>query len=352
MKTDILIIGGGLSGLSLADQLQSAGRDFVLVDARERFGGRIKTGSLGSQNYDLGPAWFWPGQPRIASLIQRMGLDAFDQFARGDLIFEDDRGQVQRGRGYASMEGSWRLKSGLSALTDALADRLPDKRKLTGTRITDLRKTAAGIIAQSARETEIEAQVVVFAAPPRLIAEVTRFEPALTQDAVLSMQAVPTWMAGQAKAVAVYETAFWRDQGLSGDAMSRVGPMVEIHDASPSDTGPYALFGFIGVPPKARQDVAALNSRIIDQFARLFGEDARSPLKLFLKDWAFDPMTATEQDQVPLHMHPRYGLPGALEDVWDGRLVFAGTEVALEFGGYLEGALEAAEIALHKLQTK
>jgi len=42
-------------------------------------------------------------------------------------------------------------------------------------------------------------------------------------------------------------------------------------------------------------------------------------------------------------------MPPALTDLWDGRLHFAGTEVAPTFGGYIEGALEAAENVLHQL---
>ena len=40
---DTLIVGAGLSGLSIASRLQAAGRDFLLVDARVRAGGRIET---------------------------------------------------------------------------------------------------------------------------------------------------------------------------------------------------------------------------------------------------------------------------------------------------------------------
>ena len=41
MKT--LIIGGGLSGLELAQMLETAGDDYLLVEGRDRFGGRILT---------------------------------------------------------------------------------------------------------------------------------------------------------------------------------------------------------------------------------------------------------------------------------------------------------------------
>ncbi len=38
-------------------------------------------------------------------------------------------------------------------------------------------------------------------------------------------------MAGHAKVVALYERPFWREQGLSGDAISHCGTLAEIHDA-------------------------------------------------------------------------------------------------------------------------
>jgi monoamine oxidase len=156
-------------------------------------------------------------------------------------------------------------------------------------------------------------------------------------------------MAGQAKAVVVYSTPFWREDGLSGDAQSRYGPMVEIHDASPARGGPYALFGFIGLPPQGRRDEGRLRKSICAQLERLFGPAAATPLELYVKDWAIDPYTSTELDKAPLYAHPTYRMPPALTDIWGGRLFFAGTEVAPEFGGYLEGALAAAEATLEAL---
>ncbi|MGB2941593.1 MAG: FAD-dependent oxidoreductase [Candidatus Macondimonas sp.] len=58
MLIDTLIIGGGLSGLALAAQLAAQGRDFLLVEARDRLGGRILTRREGAAHYDLGPTWF------------------------------------------------------------------------------------------------------------------------------------------------------------------------------------------------------------------------------------------------------------------------------------------------------
>ena len=51
----------------------------------------------------------------------------------------------------------------------------------------------------------------------------------------------------------------------------------------------------------------------------------------------------------PLYAHPTYGLPPALSGLWDDRLLMAGTEVAPQFGGFVEGALEAAENVFARL---
>ena len=55
-KMQTLIIGGGLSGLALADALQAQGHDYMLVEARDWFGGRIKTEYDETGYFDMGPA--------------------------------------------------------------------------------------------------------------------------------------------------------------------------------------------------------------------------------------------------------------------------------------------------------
>ena len=349
MKT--LIIGGGLSGLALADALETAGHDYLMVEARTRLGGRVLTHQVAGAGFDLGPAWFWPGQPRIAAMVERFGLEKFDQFSQGALCFEDAQGRVQQGKGFASMEGSWRLAGGLGRLIDALANGLDDHRVKLGTSVTSIAMDNNGCTATFANGDTATADRVVLALPPRLGAQIV-FTPALPDAALKSMQETATWMAGQAKAIALYTTPFWRAQGLSGDATSRRGPMVEIHDASPAVGGPYALFGFIGVPPQARADEEGLRAHVQAQLIRLFGPQAAAPQEVLIKDWAFDPHTATQADQAPLYAHPAYGMPTDLEGLWQGKLVFAGSEVAQTFGGYLEGALESAEAAFETLRSQ
>jgi monoamine oxidase len=93
-----------------------------------------------------------------------------------------------------------------------------------------------------------------------------------------------------------------------------------------------------------------LNAAVLAQLGRIFGPKAADPIALHIKDWAFDPHTATIADQQPPMSHPHYGLPPAMKGLWNDRLMLSGTETGHRFGGYLEGALEAAEISLARVK--
>ncbi len=358
MTPQVLIVGGGLAGLALARQLEAAGTTYRVIEARARLGGRIHGQVVASGDhsaaFDLGPAWFWPGQPRIAALVQTLGLERFDQYATGTLSYEDERGRVQRGQGY-SMEGSYRLAGGLSRLVDAIAERLPAGCIAREHRAIGIERSGGQMRTRVESQGQTEAttsDAVVLALPPRVAATTIDFGDTVSDAALQAMRRIPTWMAGHAKVVAVYERPFWREAGLSGDAASRAGPLAEIHDASPAVGGPYALFGFVGVSVAARRDREGLLAAVRAQLVRLFGAPASEPLELLLQDWAVEPETAIDLDHAPLRHHPTYGLPAQLRQLCDGKLVLGSTEVAREFGGYLEGALEAAELVAKALAKR
>jgi monoamine oxidase len=339
MTTDVAIVGGGLAGLALATLLHKARLSFELFEARSRFGGRIAVTEGPSGRVDLGPSWFWPGQPRIARLVTELGLRRFPKYASGDIVFEDAKGSVHRGMGFASMEGAFRVDGGMLGLIEGLTANLPadglhvscavDEIDSSGVRLADGRFCSA--------------RHVALAIPPRLASRLSYGLP-LPEVGQQSLAAIPTWMAGHAKFVAVYDRPFWREKGLSGDAMSRHGPLAEIHDASGADGTPAALFGFLGVPASHRRGRATeIEALALEQLARIFGPEARDPLQTALKDWACEPLTATEADQTPPTGHPAYGLPRSLVGLAEDRLHFAATETAPEMGGLMEGALTSAE---------
>lgn len=353
MTSQVLIVGGGLSGLYLADRLQRAGIDYQLVEAADRFGGRILTVTCGTADFDLGPAWFWPGQPRIAELLKRLNLVSFEQYSKGAAVFQDRSGAVQHNQGFASMQGSYRVAGGLGAVTAGLVDGLSsDRLHLSSRAIEASRRDGiiSVVIASPNGQRVITARRLVLAIPPRVAAGTIQFDPPLPDATTGCMANTATWMAGQAKVLAVYSKPYWRTEGFSGDAVSQKGPMGEIHDASPMEGGPHALFGFVGVPPQMREAHA---DQIIDlaraQLVEIFGPELSDPLDIRMMDWAQNANIATRQDHTSPQFHPSYGMPAAFEGLWENTLLLSSTETASEFGGFVEGALEASEATFAKL---
>jgi monoamine oxidase len=351
--TDLAIIGGGLSGLALAGHAAAAGLDWTLAEARPRLGGRAFTVALGEGRVpcDGGPAWLWPHDVRARALAHRAGLHLFAQHATGHLIYEDEAGAVRRDLDFATMGGALRVAGGMGRLVDALAGPLPPSRLRLGVVLTGLERAAPGWRLGFADGSALTARRVAFAAPPRLLAAHVALPAEIGPDARAAMQATPTWMAGQAKVVAVYDSPFWRAEGFSGDAISRRGPLVEIHDASPAEGAAGALFGFVGVPPAAREGRAQeLVAAAVAQLGALFGPRAARPVDAGLADWADEPFTTVPHDLAAPGAHPPGGVPRPLAALAGIGLVFAGAEFASAHPGLVEGALEAAEAAFALLR--
>lgn len=351
----VAIIGGGLAGLAAARRLHEAGIGFRLFEARDRLGGRILStdaaGRPAEDGFDLGPSWFWPGMhPAMAAVLAQLGLAAFPQHDEGDVLVERLPGRPpQRVAGFRQEPRSMRLAGGTGALVRALAGGLPEgsiQRAAMVTRIALEGDHARLTLAQADGEGgSVLAAQVIAALPPRLLEASITFEPALDPTIRLRWRDTPTWMAPHAKFVALYDTPFWRQAGLSGMAQSALGPMGEIHDATTA-SGAAALFGFLGIDADRRQaaGTARLTRACLDQFVRLFGEEAGRPAATLLMDWTAEVFTATAEDRHGgAHPVPQRGpwVSGA----WRDRLSLAGSETSATDPGYLAGAMAAASRA-------
>ena len=358
-KVPVAIIGGGLSGLYAAYLLEQQGSDYILLEARNILGGRILSSqslantNTGTKNdgesFDLGPSWYWPAyQQQLGSLVDDLQLKSFAQFEQGDMLVERSANQPPvRSPGYQSSPPSMRLVGGMTALIEALYSRLDSSRIHTGHIVRSIHHTGNNIEISSedslGQITTLHAQHVLLALPPRLAVTNIDFQPPLPVELATQWQATATWMAPHAKYFALYDKPFWREQGLSGEGRSAIGPLVEIHDASIKD-GRGALFGFIGIPAASRQSVSTevLKEYCRAQLVRLFGTEAESPTAEYLKDWAQDPFTATTADANSDGQHASAPSNKAAWGVWADCLTGIGSEWSRQFPGYVAGAVESA----------
>ncbi len=74
LRTDVIIVGAGFTGLSAADALTDAGADFVLLEARDRVGGRVESQINGlGERIDTGGQYFCDDMPEVIALSRRFG---------------------------------------------------------------------------------------------------------------------------------------------------------------------------------------------------------------------------------------------------------------------------------------
>jgi monoamine oxidase len=91
VDADVAIVGAGLAGLTAARVLTAAGRRVVVLEARDRVGGRTLNHPLpGGHVADLGGTWIGPTQNAVAALADELGLDTFAQVDDGEAVYYRD----------------------------------------------------------------------------------------------------------------------------------------------------------------------------------------------------------------------------------------------------------------------
>jgi monoamine oxidase len=83
-SVDVAVIGAGLSGLAAARVLSAAGRDVVVLEARDRVGGRTLNHSIGGGHVvEVGGQFVGPTQDRILALARAVGVETFPVYNQG-----------------------------------------------------------------------------------------------------------------------------------------------------------------------------------------------------------------------------------------------------------------------------
>ena len=96
---DVIVIGAGYAGLTATYELRKAGKNVLLLEARDRVGGRVWTQRFEDGSYvDLGGAWVGPTQDRLYALAREFGVETFKTYDEGKST-QFFRGQVKRYKG-------------------------------------------------------------------------------------------------------------------------------------------------------------------------------------------------------------------------------------------------------------
>ncbi len=98
-EADVCVVGAGLAGLTAARRLSQAGQSVVVLEARDRVGGRVWTQSTqGGVPVDMGGCFVGPDHERMHALAKEMGVPTFKTFVEGDNVLATG-GKVRRYRG-------------------------------------------------------------------------------------------------------------------------------------------------------------------------------------------------------------------------------------------------------------
>src|SRR6476659_10016482 len=83
-KADVCIVGAGYAGLTAARRLNQGGKSVVVLEARDRVGGRVHSVQTSSgATVDMGGTFIGPRQDRLHALVKEMGASSFKSNLEG-----------------------------------------------------------------------------------------------------------------------------------------------------------------------------------------------------------------------------------------------------------------------------
>ena len=433
---DAIIVGAGVAGLVAGRRLQEAGRDVVVLEARDRVGGRTLNDTIAGVTVEVGGQWVGPTQDRINALVDELGLERHPTYDQGDAVVEMPGGKVKRYSGdtpplsplaladlfqaqraldklveTVKLEAPWqtpdaealdamsfaswldrrvrtdqarmfheivsqavfatepdtmsllhwltyvqsgfglervlgvhggaqqdRIVGGSWRICERLADDLGEAVVLSA---PVRRITVDGAVTVESDAGSWTAEHVIVAVPPNLAGRID-YQPALPARRDLLTQQLPH---GQViKVMVAYDSPWWRDEGLNGQAASGEGPVGICFDNSVPGTDPGIIVGFYeGEHALAwgERSPTARRQAFVDCLVRWFGPKAAKPTDYVERDWAAEAWTrGCYGAHFPTGAWTRFG-PALREPI--GPIHWAGTETATVWMGYLDGAVESAE---------
>ena len=435
---DVVVVGAGFAGMTAARRIQEAGRSVVVLEGRDRVGGRTDTVEVEGVALDLGGQWVGPGQDRLYKLAADVGVETFAQHDTGDSVvvrngagtripsyvesfsqegledyltvgavlddlvakvdveepwrtpdaerldavtlasWAEENFATQEARDllrlgiegvfatepanisvlhfcvYAAAGGGWerlisttggaqqdRFAGGVAAISRAVASQLDDALVL-GAAVRRIDHDDDGVTVHHDGGA-VRAGRAVVAVPPTLAGRID-YRPALPGRRDQLTQRMP---AGSViKFHVVYESPWWRGEGLSGQVLGIGGPIDVTFDCSPPDLSRGVITGFFEGSEAIKAAADGEDGRratVLGVLTQAFGERAATPLAYVDRDWSAEPFT---RGCYGAHMPPgAWTQLGPALRAPIGRIHWAGTETARQWIGYIDGAIESGERA-------
>ncbi|SFO53190.1 monoamine oxidase [Chitinophaga sp. YR627] len=352
MKTDkrIVIIGAGLSGLTLAYALKKKGINASILEATDRPGGRIHTHTgIAGTPLELGATWFSDQHPKLISLLKELNLQKFPQFSEGISLFQTKSFEPPQQFFVPAGEApSYRIAGGTQQIIKALQAQIPADRLLLNTMVTSIKEMPENLLITTANGTTLEADIVVSCMPPKTAVSSVSFSPALPENVRLILHHVQTWMAGAIKFVMEFESPFWRDKGFSGMLFSHSGIISEMYDHTNAEESKFGFTGFLnGATAGYSQEERKMY--VVKQLKELLGDDILRMTAYHDKVWVDEELLYSNSPDLRPH---QYNGHQVLHDAYlNNRFYFCGTETATLHPGYMEGAVLAATAVAEKLNA-
>ncbi|XP_019644072.1 PREDICTED: amine oxidase [flavin-containing] B-like isoform X2 [Branchiostoma belcheri] len=405
VDTDVVVIGAGISGLCAAKLLHESGLDVRVLEARDRVGGRTFTARDPSYGYvDLGGAYVGPGQDKILRLVKEFDLKLYKMDEEGKTVsyMKGVQRAVTNPNDPSALSNNpldlLDLNSCFQKL-DAFAKQLPPDAPWNAPRAaewdsmtvkefmdkecwTSLARKMMGLLTEifsgsqpeeisflfyltslnsaqgidtamsGAQEMKfvggsMQAKYVISAVPPCLLHGIL-FEPSLPALKMQMIQRMP--MGSMIKTVTYYETAFWKEEGFSGTALSDKGPVNGCMDDTKPDGSHPAIVGFISstharelceMSPEQRKQA------VCKHYAEIFQcPEFLHPVNYVELDWSAETFSGGYGANLGPGVLTSYGreLRKPFCQVY-----FAGTETAVKWSGYMDGAVEAGERAARQV---
>jgi monoamine oxidase len=402
-SVDVAIIGAGAAGLGAAHALQNSGLSVIVLEARDRVGGRAHT-ILAAPDvvFDLGCGWLhsadknsfvgiakqlhfeidktrppwreqsfdtgFPSSERqdfIAALdafydraeeaAQRSGDDMASRYLEpgnrwNPMIHaistfvngcELDQVSIQDMQAYEDTEINWRVRRGYGALMTAYGAPCP---LALNTEVTLIAHSGKRVRIETSRGT-LTASKVIVTVPTNLIAdEAIRFHPALPAK-VEAARGLPLGVDDKVMLALDEPGALPKDGNLRGATMRTAMGSFHLRPF-----GQPCIEGFFGGTfARELEDLGAgaFAAESIDQIVALLGSDFRRKLKPLAESrWAHDPFArGAYSHALPGHAGDRAVLAAPV----DGRLFFAGEATSPNFFSTAHGARDSGERAAREV---